>query len=361
MHFLPPAWIIVRSLLAIGAVLVVGAVVRRRIRGREFAPAAIVFAVIAAATGLACFANRSLELPLLPLGIVQLITPMNVSRNVDVALVARYLSFVIPAFMISLVLIGRSGLFIRIAVVGIAILAHAAIAILWPAHEPWLRSSGVLSTAGTVGVVVLILLLVAVRNRLDAILSLREDIDAGSPLVPWKELRVAGFALLILLALVSVWQLHEGRMVPYEVGKPAVVVRLPAFWHDETKVAGMPGLRQFIAFTDKFFPARLTVEMRSGKTADVQTLLKTAWVDMSQRLKGFVPTKLTRWDQFCPGALALDFEFEAQVANTTFPAMGMIVVAPVRPGAVVVFTMVFTVGDRDRHWDPARTLQVMLR
>ena len=151
MHFLPPTWIVVRSLLAIGAVLVVGAVVRRRMRGREFAPAATVFAVIATATGLACFANRSLELPLLPLGIVQLITPMNVSREIDVTLVARYLSFVIPAFLISLVLIGRSGWFVRIAGFVVAILVHASIAILWPAHEPWLRSSGVLSTAGDCG------------------------------------------------------------------------------------------------------------------------------------------------------------------------------------------------------------------
>ena len=148
-------------------------------------------------------------------------------------------------------------------------------------------------------------------------------------------------------------------MVPYEVGKPAVVVRLPAFWHDETKVADMPGLRQFVASTNEPFPPRLTVDVRPGETADVRTLLETTGVEVSQRLKGFTPTKLTRWDQFCPGTLALDFEFEAHVANTTFPAIGTIVVAPVRPGTVVVFTMVFTVGDRERRWDPARTLQVM--
>jgi hypothetical protein len=360
MHFLPPTWIVVRSLLAIGAVLFVGVVVRRRMRGREFAAAATVFAVIATATGLVCFANRSLELPLLPLGIVQLITPMNVSLDVDVTLVARYLSFVIPAFLISLVLIGRSRWFVRIAGFVLAILVHASSAILWPAHEPWLRSSGVLSMAGVAGVAVLILLLIAVRNRLDAILAIREDIDAGSPLLPWKEFRVAGLALIILLALVSVWRLHGARMVPYEIGKPAVAVKLPAFWHDETKVAGMPGLRQFITSTNEPFPPRLTVDIRPVETADVRTLLQTIGVEVSQRLKGFTPTKLTRWDQFCPGTLALDFEFEAYVAKTTFPAIGTIVVAPVRPGAAVVFTLVSSIGDRDRRWDPARSLQVML-
>jgi hypothetical protein len=194
---------------------------------------------------------------------------------------------------------------------------------------------------------------------LDAILAIRENIDAGSPLLPWKEFRVAGLALVILLALVSVWRLHEGRMVPHEIGKPAVVVRLPAFWNNETKVAGMPGLQQFVVSTNEPFPPRLTIDMRAGEIADARTLLQTAGVEVSQHLKGFAPTKLTRWDQFCPGTLALDFEFEAQIANTTFPAIGAIVVAPVRPGTLLVFTMVFTVGDRERRWDPARTLQTM--
>lgn len=357
-YFLPSVWIVIRSLISIGAVLVVGAAVRQRMRDSEFAPAATVFAVIATATGLACFANRSLELPLLPLAVVQLITPMNISRDVDVALIARYMSFVIPAFVISLVLTGRSRLLIRITGIGMAILAHVTIAILWPAHEPWLRSSGVLSIAGAAGLVVLILFLVAVRNRLDTILTLREGVK---PLVPWNELRVAGLALVLLLALVCVWRLSVARMVPYEVGKPAVVMSLPAFWHDETMKSNMPGLRQLVASTNEPFPPRLTIKVREGESADVRTELTTAAVEVSQRLKGFKPKKLIKWDQFCPGALALDFEHEARIASTIFPAMGTIVVAPVRPGTLVVFTTVFTLGDRARYWDLARALQAMPR
>jgi len=359
MQFLPPTWIVVRSLLAMGAVLVVGAMVRRRMRGSEFASAAIVFAVIATATGLACFANRSLDLPLLPLRIVQLITPLNVSREIDVTLVARYLSFVIPAFMISLVLTGRSGRFIRVTGIGIAILGNVTVATLWPAHEPWLRSSGVLPVAGVAGVVVFLLLLVAVRNRLDAILALREDVDAGSRLVPWNEFRLAGLALVLVLALISAWRIPAGRMVPHQFGKTAVVVVLPAFWNDETKAAETPGPRQFVVSTGEPFPPRLVAEVRPCETAAVRTLIKTVGIEVSQSLKGFAPTKLITWDQFRPGALALDFEFEARVANTTFPAIGTIVIAPMQPGTAVVFTMVSTLGDRERRWDLARALQVM--
>jgi hypothetical protein len=360
-HFLPPTWIVVRGLLAIGAVLAVGAAVDRRMRGREFAPAATVFAVAAAATGLACFANRSLELPLLPPRIVQLIAPMNVSREIDAALAARYLSMVIPAFLIGLVLTGPPGWFVRIAGVGTAILAHAAIATLWPAHEPWLRSSGVLAAAGAAAGVALLVLLVAVRVRLDTILALREEVDAGSRLVSWNELCVAGLALVLGLTLVAAGRIPAGRMVPREVGRPAVAVSLPAFWHDETAADGTPEWRQFVASTGEPFPPRLAIAVRACESADVRTLLETVGVEVSHRLDGFTPAKRTAWGQFRPGALALDFEFEARVANTAFPALGTIVAAPSRSGAAVVFTMVYTVGDRERQWDLARALQAMPR
>jgi hypothetical protein len=361
MRFLPPTWLVVRSFFAIGAILVVGAVAERALRDHAFAPAASLFAVIATATGMACFANRSLELPLLPLRIVQLITPMNVSREIDAALVARYLSYVIPAFIIGLVLTGRPGWFVRVAGVCVAVLVQASIAVLWPAHEPWLRSSGVLSPAGAAGVVVLLILLAAVRERLDAILALRGDVDAGLRLIPKNELRVGGLALIIVLILVCAWRLPAGRLVPREIGKPSVVVSLPAFWHDETTIDRTSGLRQFVAFTDEPFPPQLAVEVRACETADVQKLLETVELDVSQNLKGFSLVKLTAWNQFRPGALALDFEFEARFANTTFPALGAIVVAPARMGAAAVFTMVFTVGDRERKWDLARALQAMPR
>lgn len=358
MQFLPPAWIVIRSLFAIGAVLAVGMIVRRRLRGRESAQAATVFAVIATATGLACFSNRSLELPILPLGILQMITPTNVSPYIDVALVARYMSFVIPAFLISLVLTGRSGWFVRIAGVGAALLTHAAIALLWPAQEPWLRSSGVLSVAGAAGALALMLLVVSVRNRLDTILTLREGV---APIVPWKELRVAGLALVLLLTGVCLWRLSETRMAPYNIGEPAVVASLPAIWHDDTTKVQAPGLRQFIASTNEPYSPRMTILLRTGEAADVRMELKMAAVDLSQRLKGFKPTKLTRWDQFYPGALALDFEHVGYLASATFPVMGTVVVAPAKPGTLVVFTTVFASGDGGRRWDLARMLQAMPR
>ena len=140
--FLPPAWLIGRALLAWSAILAIGVLVQRRMAGRELAPAATVVAVLAVATGLACFANRTLEVPLLPPSGLQLLTPARVSRAVDVALVARYLSFVIPALIVGLALISSAPRRRRVIAIGASVTLHRAITWLWPAQEPWLRSTG---------------------------------------------------------------------------------------------------------------------------------------------------------------------------------------------------------------------------
>jgi hypothetical protein len=134
---------------------------------------------------------------------------------------------------------------------------------------------------------------------------------------------------------------------------------LPDFWHDKTTVAEAPGPRLFVASMGEPFPPRLIVEVRQCETADMRTLLKTVGLEISQGLKGFAPKKLTAWDQFHTGALALDFEFEARVANTTFPAIGTIVVSPMKSSELAVFTIVSTLGDHERHWDLARAIQAM--
>jgi hypothetical protein len=134
---------------------------------------------------------------------------------------------------------------------------------------------------------------------------------------------------------------------------------LPAFWHDKTTVAEAPGPRLFVASTGEPFPPRLIVEVRQCETNDLRTLLKTVGLEVSQLLKDVAPKKLTTWDQFHPGALALDFEFEARIANTTFPAIGTIVISPMKTSEVAVFTIISTLGDRERHWDLARAIQAM--
>jgi hypothetical protein len=172
--FLPPAWLVGRALLAWSAILAIGVLVHRRMAGRELAPAATVVAVLAVATGLACFTNRTLEVPLLPNSVVQLLTPTRVSRAVDVALVARYLSFVIPALIVGLTLISSEPRRWRVTAIGAALALHLGITWLWPAQEPWLRSTGVLSTAGAAGGLALFALVVVMRDRLAAVLLLRE-------------------------------------------------------------------------------------------------------------------------------------------------------------------------------------------
>lgn len=352
---LPPGWIVVRGLLAFGVVLAVGLLVGRRRAGREPAPAATMFAVLAVATGLACFANRVLELPLLSPTTVQLITPIHVSRSIDWMLVARYLSFVLPALALGLVLTGTWRRFGRSVVIGAALGCHLLLAWAWPAQEPWLRSTGVLTLAAGAGVVGLLLLVLAVRDRLDRVL-LRKETDSGAPvLVRTREWMVAGGIVLVVLGTIAVVRAYERRLVPREYFTPAVRLRLPAIWQAETPAASASPV-VLLAPGSGGMPPTLSIGIRSSDTKDLRPVLQELANEGAQQLTGFTMTGLENWHRFRAGALALEFHFERTTNGSTTPVFGTVVVAPVGDSTALVCTLMYALVDRDRRWDLARAL-----
>ncbi|MBL9209841.1 MAG: hypothetical protein JNL92_05195 [Opitutaceae bacterium] len=349
-----PAWLVVRALLAWGAILAIGVFVHRRMAGREMAPAATVVAVLALATGLACFANRTLELPLLPPAVVQLLTPARVSRAVDVALMARYLSFVIPALVVGLALISSAPPRWRRVAIGAAVSLHVGITWLWPAQEPWLRSTGVLATAGAAGGLALFVLVVVMRDRLAAVLLLREKPGGVVRLLYPRELRLAaslGFAGLLAL---GAWQIFATRLVARTVPGQAAPLPLPAVWRDAPAAGGVATWHGPLQGTAA---PLLQVTTRPGETGNPRAVLQAAANERARELSGFALAGLESWDLFVPGALALEFHFERQVQGAAVPLMGTLVVAPAGPETVFVFTVLYELGDRDRRWDVLRALR----
>ena len=352
--FLPPAWLVGRALLAWSAILAIGVLVHRRMTGRELAPAATVVAVLAVATGLACFTNRTLEVPLLPNSVVQLLTPTRVSRIVDVALVARYLSFVIPALIVGLTLISSSPRRWRVTAIGAAVALHLGITWLWPAQEPWLRSTGVLSTAGAAGGLALFVLVVVMRDRLAAVLLLREKPGGATRLLYPRELRIAagiGFAGLLVL---GAWQIFETRRVARTVPGQAATVLLPALWREAPAVGG--GASWHGPLRGPSAPL-LQWATRPGEGGNTQAVLQAAANERAQELSNFTIVGLEKWEQFVPGALALEFQFERPLEGVAVPVLGTLVVARAGADTAVVFTILYELSDRDRRWDILRALR----
>jgi len=352
--FHSPAWLIGRALLAWSAILAIGVFVHRRMAGRELAPAATVVAVLAVATGLACFTNRTLEVPLLPNSVLQLLTPVRVSRAVDAALVARYLSFVIPALIVGLALISSVRRRWRVTAIGAAVSLHLGITWLWPAQEPWLRSTGALSTAGAAGGLALFVLVVVMRDRLAVVLLLREKAGGATRLLHPRELRVAaGIGFAGLLAL-GAWQIYETRLVARPVPGQSAPLLLPALWREAPAAGGGASWHGPLRGTAA---PLLQFATRPGEGGNLQTVLQAAANERAQELSGFTMVGLEKWEQFVPGALALEFQFERQLQGVAVPVMGTLVVARAGPDATVVFTLLYELSDRDRRWDILRALR----
>lgn len=362
--FLPATWIAVRGALVIGAILGVAVVTRRLVRDVRLAPAATIFSAIAVASGLASFSNHSLELPLLPLRIVQLITPLQTSLSVDASLIARHLSYLLPALILGLGLSGARHRLQQFAGVAAAFALHIGIGLLWPAREAWLRSTGALALAGGAGVVAFVWLAGALRDRLDQLLeAAASDAKASSPSAPLlltRDLRVACAALLLTLGAALGYRAYARRLVPHTIASSNAAAQLPADWQPAS-TAVAPAQLALTAASYSGTPSHMWVDVRSYEAGAARTLIQNVAMETAQRLPEYTPTKLEPWDQYYPGSLVLEFHFAPTAGDTATWILGTTALAPMPNGQALVATVVYGISDADRRWDLARAFLALPR
>lgn len=359
--FLPAAWVVARGLLGIAALTAVGYAVLRRTRG---APGAIAFSIIAVAAGLACFANRGVELPLLPPRIVSLIAPLNPSSIVDAAFVARQLAFMLPALLLALVFAAPRRRAMQVAGVTAALLVHISIGLLWPTHEAWLRSTGVFFAAAGVGFVAFILLAGALRNSMDAALQPAAKSDgpeaASEPLLRWSELRWCAAVVLVLLSAHATYKALAGRLVEHTIPGSSIALRLPLSWTRQ----GVDSAAGTLRLTGKSWSDTrplLWTELRPSSVDSTRMLLQRVALETSQQLANYEATRLEPWDQFYPGALALDFRYYQTKDDENTSAVGTTVLAPLPNGRALLATIIHAPSDPARRWDLALAIQALPR
>jgi hypothetical protein len=318
-----------------------------------------VFAAVAVAAGLACFSNRALELPLVPNQVEVLLTPLRQSLTLDSAFVALQLSYVLPALLLGVFWMretttGRAG-----AGVVAAIALHVAIALSWPGAEAWLRSTGAFAAAATAGVCSFLLLVAAVRERLDAVLAgQREAENEGAPpsqIVRWPELRAAGIALLFICGTLAVARGYTGRLVAHDGPARASRVWLPASWRASVSAAS-PAASRFALGSASGDSAVLTLETRPDTSATPLLAAQAVALEVGTRFAGFAPASLEGWDRFAPGAVAVEFSYYRQPEDSNSFALGTLAVVPAGEGSVLVATVTYGTQDTPRRWDVARLL-----
>jgi hypothetical protein len=361
--FLPTGWIMARGALVIGALLAVAVMTRRLVRDVRLAPAATIFSVIAVASGLASFSNHSVELPLLPLRVGQLIAPLIRSLSIDASLIARHLSYLLPALLLGLVLSGR-GRWQQWSGVAAAFALHVGIGLLWPSHEAWLRSTGALALAGIAGVATFLWLGGALRDRLDQLLE-PHAFDAKASIASTRllvapELRLACFSVLFALGVALGYRAYARRLVPHAIAINSAAARFPADWRPATS-ADAPAPLVLTAASYSGTPSQLWADVRPYEPGATRTLLQNVAMETAQRLPEFTPTKLEPWDQYYPGSLALEFHYAPAPGDTTTWILGTTALAPLPNGEALVLTVLYALGDAERRWDLARALLALPR
>jgi hypothetical protein len=362
--FFEPWWVVVRGLLAIGMVLAVGSAVRRRRRGDGPAPAVAMLAVVAVAAGLACFSNRSLELPLLPHGFLLLITPFRESPIVDAGLVARQLSFLIPALLLGLALSSQGSRGVRLAGMAGAFLSHIGIGLIWPAGEAWLRSTGAMLGATGGSLVLLGLLAGLFRDRLARMLGpARPGDDGAAPenrLLTRSQLCAGQVALIALFAAAAAWSGATGRLTPHPVSGGQFSVWLPSAW---TGPADAPGTEPAMLTRRSWseFRPLLWVEIRRCPADSLGELLQEVALETSRRLADYRALDVERWDHLHPGAMALSFSYNRFAGDPSTGAIGTTALVPLPAGEALVATVVHSTTEAARRWDLARAVQAVPR
>jgi hypothetical protein len=361
--FFPAAWIVIRGVLAIGGVLLVAWVVQQRVRDNALAPAAVACAVIAVAAGVACFSNRGVELPLLPQRVVYFIAPLGSSSIVDASLVARQLSFLLPALLLALAFTGSRGRTLRIAGVAGAITLHVFINLIWPLREVWLRSSGAMFSIAGAALVLLFFLAAALCRRLDQVLLRRSDDGAGPVIEPgslltWAELRVAGAVLLIAFAAVGSYKAYAQRLAVRRIPGTAFELRVPAPWSAAEEDAGVAVFSR-PSWTDT--RPSLRAELRSHTPDSTRELLRDVALEAAQHLANFEAKGLETLERYYPGALALDYRYLQRAGDESMSALGTIALAPMPNGRALILTVVHAPSEPERRWDVLRVLQKLPR
>ncbi len=361
--FLAPGWIMLRGALAIGAIAIVAAVMRRRARDVRLAPAAAICGAIAMATGLASFSNRSVELPIMPIRVGQLMTPLQVSLTVDASLVARHLSYLLPSLLLGLALSAlRSRRTAWFGVAG-ATLLHIGIALSWPAREAWLRSTDALALAGAAGVIVCVWFAATARDRLDQVLEPNVESGADPSLPPrlllTPDLRWACAAVLLVLTAAVTYRAYSRRLVPHSIASSATA-QLPIDWR-ETTANALPSQVALTAPSYSTLHPTLWTALRPYEAGKTRNLLQTVAMETSERLADYTPVKLEQWDQYYPGGLALEFRYAFTPGDAGTVAFGTTVMAPMPNGRALVATMIYGPSDAERRWDLARAFLALPR
>jgi hypothetical protein len=302
----PPAWTVARGLVAMALLALLGWWTERR-RG-EGVRASSVILVFAASAGLASFGHALVDIPVLPPPMTALIAPLRQTFELDAFVVGGYLVWSLPALAMALVAT-RLRLRTRWVVgLAIAVALHSVGAVVWPRYEPWLRSTGVLWTAGAFGVVAALWLVGQARSLVEG-----QGDERPGVFTRWAP----GLAVLGLVGLAA-WQGHAGRPIVRPVKMLTGALSLPAPWQQAAPPTETQAV--FIQPGPGAVKTLLIVEAQDRPEGGARQALETALQKAQATLPAFDARRPTPGipQMHVDGAALVDFSFEVRGPVTLY-------------------------------------------
>ena len=352
----PVGWTVTRGLLAMAALVAVAWVIGRRTRGQENRPAVALFALIATGAGMGAFSQIRLDLPIISPRWAQLIVPYRTSMEVDAHIVALFLAFTLPAMILGLALTRPGGRTRLVATAGIAAatVIHLVAVVLWPGHEPWLRSSGLLWTCFVAAGGLFAILLRAVRLRVEEVMPDQlVEAAAEQPLVGRRAVAVGTALGAVALCIAAVLQVRAGRLVGFDVDGLPRPLPVPAAWHSLEEAP--PGADAALTRSSvSFSRPTLVVKLEELPEGGIEALLQKAVNEAQSTMPEFETYGGPEsWQRHLEGAVALDFFYsQPQADGSLLPMVGTMALLPLRDGPVVGLELLSCLRDFNaRRWD----------
>jgi hypothetical protein len=330
----------------------------------------LILALFASAVGLASFSKSSVftELPMVSPRWTLLFAPLRQSLYLDANVVAQYLAYALPALAMGLVLTGTGGMTFLRQLVGFASAygLHLAAALAWPWHEAWLRSTGMLATAGLAGLGLAMILFRTGRTRVEEAVGQADTEAAGGPrldtmpVVGARSARALACAGAVVLGLLAFFQVVSGRLVLRSIPGFTRALPLPAAWEPSPNTPTSVNA-SFIRGSISLIRPLLLVTVHSGIPGSATAFLDRMAEEMAGTVRAFSAVRRESWDGAYPGALALDFSFEQVFSGgRSGPFMGTTVLLPVGRGEFLTITLVDSCDSwQARRWDLVRTAAAM--
>lgn len=336
-------WVALRGATLLGLAAATGAVIERRRGGGTS-----VVLLLAASAGFASFSRAMLDIPVLPPRWIALVAPARITFELDAHVVASYVIWSLPVLLLGVVAASRTGLARWPIGFGVGLAVHFVAAGLWPGHDAWLHSTGLLWTLGA-GATALLVAFTASARRL---------VDAGEPVRSGWHRRAGWVGAACLLATLSGWQAWTGRSVGRPMNGLGGPLEVPAWWQAAPVPPGFSAAFRRVA-TGLVPPTLLASVVDRPEEGAAGALAATI-----ERMKQAIPG-VESWDQ-APGGSAMivqdavvaAFSFAAPLSGGgSLPVSGGVLARDIGRRTLVLVWM-GPPGDYDRErWDLARIAQ----